>query len=119
MPLRHRCIRPWHIAQPVVSARVKKIKGTNLMPWLWPINLMARYRRHRGSSLRALENRVAELEQRLAVPDTSEIEDRATVSRNRQVQAKLLLDQGLGQAEVARRLNVSRQYIHQLVHKGH
>ncbi len=87
------------------------------MSWLWPINLMARYRRHRGSSLRALENRVAELERRLAVPDAADMEDQATASRSRQVQARLLLNQGLGQAEVARRLNVSRQYIHQLVHK--
>lgn len=88
------------------------------MPWLWPINLMARYRGNRGLGLRTLENRVAELERRLAVADTSDMEDRPTASRSRQVQAKQLLNQGLGQAEVARRLDVSRQYIHQLVQKG-
>ncbi len=92
------------------------------MPWLTRLAVMFRHnRRHRLSDL---ENRVVELERHLTVihptvreaPTVPDAPARKMVIRR--VQAGSLLKQGLSQAEVARRLGVSRQYIHQLVHKG-
>ncbi|MDA1101745.1 MAG: helix-turn-helix domain containing protein [Proteobacteria bacterium] len=86
------------------------------MPWL--TRLAAMLRRNRGHRLGDLENRVVELERRLAVTNPTVPEAPAKKMGNRRAQAGTLLDQGLSQAAVARRLGVSRQYIHQLVHKG-
>ena len=88
------------------------------MGWCWPMHLSARLRRRRGPRLDALENRIAELERRLAFTNPTVPEAPARKMENRRAQAESLLKQGLSQAAVARRLGVSRQYIHQLVHKG-
>ena len=92
------------------------------MPWL--TRLAAMFRHNRGHSLGDLENRVVDLERRLTVihPTVREAptvpEARAGKMAIRRGQAESLLKQGHSQSEVARRLGVSRQYIHQLVHKG-
>ena len=92
------------------------------MPWL--TRLAAMLRRNRGHRLGDLENRVVELERRLTVihPTVREApivpDAPARKKGNRRIQVESLLKQGLSQAAVARRLGVSRQYIHQLVHKG-
>ena len=85
---------------------------------LWLMKLAARIRRHRGPRFRDLENRVAELERRHAVPPTGIRDEPVMDTRNRQVQAKELLARGISQAETARRIGVTRQYINQLVRKG-
>ena len=80
--------------------------------------LMRCIRRHCRPRLHALENRVAELERRLAVPSSVVRGEPVLDAGNRQAQAKALLAQGVSQAETARRLGVTRQYINQLVRKG-
>ena len=82
------------------------------------MRLTASIRRHCWPRLHALENRIAELERRLAVPSSGVRGEPVLEAKKRQAQAKDLLAQGISQAETARRLGVTRQYINQLVRKG-
>ena len=84
----------------------------------WIMKLAARVRRHLRPRLRDLESRVAELERRLAVPSSGVRGNPALDTGSRRARARELLAQGVSQAETARRLGVSRQYINHLVRGG-
>ena len=65
-----------------------------------------------------LEARIARLEHRVA-PRASAIPRKGTAKADvLKAKAKALLEEGLSQSEVARRLDVSRQYISKIVRKG-
>ena len=65
-----------------------------------------------------LEARIARLEHRVA-PRASAIPRKGTAEADvLKAKAKALLEEGLSQSEVARRLDVSRQYISKIVRKG-
>ena len=96
------------------------------MPWTQ--KFLALFHISRGPCLRDLENRVERLERHLEVlqadaddePSASPQPARKQMSdaQTRQIEAQELLNSGLSQSETARRLGVTRQYIHQLAHKG-
>jgi len=95
---------------------VVALAATFSRAWAWVSVRLPAPRRE----VEALRERIGKLERRLAEFDstgTRDADPRPSVA-DRRAEVRRLLAEGLSQAEVARRLGVSRQWVHKLVRRG-